>query len=696
MIRYVKKVADEKGIVVINYLADNMIHEVKVLQKFSRGHLYIINNDGYFLYSGDKFEDFAFLFDGYEDNFYEQYKVEKGAFDKSGSIQTKEGLFNYSQIKLSDDVNTHYWIVSFVAKKSYFGKNTSISNGRIIEVVLRKYSLILVLIIVVSVGISIAKKNKNVREGIVKRTLEFTAQVKWEANDSNFLLALVRFLSKECSVRYVFIDEIDIENSKTAKTVAMYANGKVMPNMEYELMYTPCHNVYDKSLCTYADNIQNLFPKDKLLIDMEAKSYSGIPLFASNGNPIGLIAVVDDKKMTDTKNIEMILQLVAIRAAHELEKLKLDKQVEALLMFNQSIIDSTEEGIVVYDKALNFLEWNSAIAEISETNRSEVIGKNILEVFPELKLNGIYENLIRVIEEDKIYQTEYEYINPSHKKYWFRDCNKPLRNHEGKIIGVIKTITDITTYKENEANLIDMRKKAEASNLAKSRFLANMSHEIRTPLNGILGMIDLSMMTESDIERNEYLTMSKTSAINLSLILNDILELSRIEENKIVLNKEMINVKSISQLVTTDYMHLLAKKNLEFVIDVPDDLPEYILVDPIRLKQVFTILIGNALKFTSKGVITHSIKCLDKQEKEIRLRFSFIDTGIGISESKINEIYERFSQGDSSSTKEYGGVGLGLTIVKSIVKLMGGELICQSKLGVGTEFYFDLRLDYSD
>ncbi len=315
------------------------------------------------------------------------------------------------------------------------------------------FSSMLLIILLLVILLMVKKRDEK-----FKRSLEFIAQVKWIENDSDFLQALVRFLAKECSVKYALIDEIHGEEEVVATTVALFADGKIEENIEYKLKYTPCGKVFGKRLCTYKDNVQALFPKDELLKKMGVESYIGLPLFRTDGTPIGLIAVMDDKKIKHVNEIEILLQFVALRAGFELEKYIYEEEIEKMKFINKSIVDSTEEGIVVYDKDLNYLVWNNPIAKITEVNNEQLLGRNVLEIFPDLKNNGMYHDLERVVKEGVKVESEYEFINPSNESFWFRDYTKPMINDQGDVVGVIKKVVDITSYKEKEKELIRLNK----------------------------------------------------------------------------------------------------------------------------------------------------------------------------------------------------------------------------------------------
>lgn len=245
-----------------------------------------------------------------------------------------------------------------------------------------------------------------------------------------------------------------------------------------------------------------------------------------------------------------------------------------------------------------------------------------------------------------------------------------------------------------EAELVQAKDNAEAASRTKSRFLANMSHEIRTPMNGMIGMIDLTMMGALDQEQREQLVIAKKSANTLVDILNDILDISSVEEGKIQLNYSYNSLEELIQSVLELYKPLADGKGIHITSEIDERLPSMIHVDPKRFKQVCLNLLGNAIKFTYQGNVKLKIDVLEILDEKVKIQFSCVDTGIGISHEDIDIIFNRFSQVDNSKNRVSTGVGLGLTICRQLINLMGGELKCESQLGNGSTFFFDLDLAY--
>ena len=269
-------------------------------------------------------------------------------------------------------------------------------------------------------------------------------------------------------------------------------------------------------------------------------------------------------------------------------------------------------------------------------------------------------------------------------------------NEAGVPLRFIGSMSDISHLKKIEHDLNSAVIRANDSARAKSEFLANMSHEIRTPLNGIIGMTDMTLETELSLEQRRYLGIVKTSCDSLMALINDILDFSKIDAGMMELSAVPFSLRDELPLLLQPLGLKASHKNLELVFNVRENVPDLLLGDVLRIQQIITNLVGNAIKFTERGEITLDVQLKSVNKKEAILQLAVTDSGIGISKEKQDTIFEEFTQADGSTTRQYGGTGLGLAISKRLAELMGGSIWVESEAGKGSTFYFTIVTKLQD
>ena len=352
------------------------------------------------------------------------------------------------------------------------------------------------------------------------------------------------------------------------------------------------------------------------------------------------------------------------------------------------IFDNSPIGVLYIDEKQNIISHNKRFMEIVGLDiKTNYIGKNISIIKTTSEnFNTLQEAIKTGIQKS--------YSSPSLYNYGiFVQVNiNPINDGKNNNLGTIITAEDVTEQTKN----IELKIKTEAAEKAsesKSLFLANMSHEIRTPMNAIIGLSYLMEKTKLDTKQGNYLKKINSSAKMLLGIINDILDFSKIEAGKLTLEYTRFSLEQMLIDVNNIFSFTAAQKGLEFILFIHPDVPKEIIGDQLRLKQIIINLLSNAIKFTNEGEIEVSIKVKERTKKNIRLEFCVRDTGIGMNKEQRSKVFGAFSQADESTTRKYGGTGLGLSISKKLVEMMDGEIDLKSTLNVGTNFYFDAKVE---
>ncbi len=386
-----------------------------------------------------------------------------------------------------------------------------------------------------------------------------------------------------------------------------------------------------------------------------------------------------------------------LRIAHELkeseENLRLSEKRNRIFAENavEIVFTMNQSGAFTYispsvEKAMGYTQ-----EEALQISFADFLTPKSLPIVTESLRNSLASIQAGQIPED--FHAELEQIRKDGTLFWADVHVSNVFDSNGNFVEKLGITFDITGLKHQALELERAREAADAANAAKSEFLASMSHEIRTPMNGVIGMSSLLLETDLSAEQRDYAEIVSRSGENLLILINDILDFSKIEAGKLELDLADFDLR----LLLDDIVRLLAYRaddaGIVLTYNVEPDIPKILNGDPGRVRQIIINLVGNALKFTKQGAVEVNASLVSDQNDSVRIRFAISDTGIGIPESRLSAIFAPFTQVDASTTRKYGGTGLGLTICKQLSELMGGEMGVTSKEGKGSTFWFTVQLE---
>jgi PAS domain S-box-containing protein len=564
---------------------------------------------------------------------------------------------------------------------------------------------------------------------------EFSEKFSAHKHYNEFFNSLVQFIADTTNLDYVFVGKLDQneENEFAIQTIALSAFGKLTENISYLLPDGPCEQVIQGTLYSYPKECRRIFPKNKTIEKFNVEGYIGYPLYDEKGNAVGLIAVMHQEEIDDPETVSSVLKIVARRAEMELEKIKneeileennlaLEKQNLELEKLNKELQQKNGELFITKEKLLSdysrslieasldplitispqgmITDMNGALATITGHTREQLIGTDFgiyftdppkaREIYKEVFAKGFVTNYPLTIIDSELTNVLFN--------------GSVYKDEKGKVLGAVVVARDITEQKRIEKELTEARvfaeeakseaekatKIAEVAVKSKQQFLSNMSHEIRTPMNAIIGFSKVALKTDLSAKQKEYLTAIKVSGDSLIVLINDILDLAKVDAGKMTFEQTPFKLASSISAMLHLFETKIQEKNLVLRKEYDNRIPGVLVGDPVRLHQIILNLVSNAVKFTNRGKITVSVCLLDQDDEKVTIEFAVTDTGIGIQEDKMQNIFENFQQASGDTARLYGGTGLGLAIVKQLVEAQGGAIRAKSKVDEGSAFTFTL------
>lgn len=537
-------------------------------------------------------------------------------------------------------------------------------------------------------------------------------------NENDRVIAIRGFLQD--------ISEIDLAETelinREKRLVSLFDNsplGIIEWNLDYTIKdWNPAaEQVFGWSKAEVVNKIGDFILPDDIKVDVGLiwqdliNGRGGLHSINTNKTKLGSEIIVEWRNATIYGANNEVVSVVSYveditKKYHEEE---LTKQLEEKF---STIFSASQDAITVTRKSTGeFVDVNEGFERITGYSREDAIGKTSLDL--SLVDEGDRNDYLSTIfDVGHISNVELKFRNKSGQDiYGIYSAKTVTINNEDLIIAYCHDITErkksaqqITSHRDNlqyliemqTKDLIDAKNEAVQANRYKSEFLANMSHEIRTPMNAITGLTYLALQTQLDERQRDYLLKIDTSGKNLLLLINDILDFSKVESGHLSIDPEPFRIDELLENVTDLIRNKANDKNLELIIQYPSNIPLMLIGDSLRLSQVLTNLASNAVKFTETGFVKIKMDLTYAEGNQVELLFSVMDTGIGMSNKAIKNLFKPFEQADGSITRKFGGTGLGLSISQSLVGLMGGEIKARSILHQGTEFDFQLSFSIAE
>lgn len=456
--------------------------------------------------------------------------------------------------------------------------------------------------------------------------------------------------------------------------------------------YIGCSNSFESSKgCGYSENCN--WCKLRNLVNETIKKLQPTEVIE-----IQINVLKDDKPESlwlNTKAIPIIKdgEIKVIIAASNITEYKgMQNEVLAVNNLYYSIIKYFPDMLWKTDAEKNYMYFNENWEKLTGETTEKLIKENfIVGIHPD-DIKEYKRELFKAYKNKQTFRSEYRLktVEGEYKNMLSRA--NPIFSKNGQLSGFVGIDIDITNDKKTKDELLKLKDAAEAANKAKSEFLANMSHEIRTPLNGIIGMTDLTLSTVLTQEQKENLVIVKNCAHTLLSLINNILDLSKLEAEKVIIEKIDFDIRDLVKKAIDTNLVKAKEKYIQLYCHIDEEIPKILIGDGYRIGQILNNLISNAVKFTDSGIVMVNVNKVNSFDNIHKIKFSVEDMGIGISEEEMKYIFKSFTQVDGSITRKYGGTGLGLAISQELAELMGSHIEAESEKGVGSKFHFTIKL----
>lgn len=532
---------------------------------------------------------------------------------------------------------------------------------------------------------------------------------------------VTRELGRVLNCEFAAVCQNDPHDPGRFVTLAWYEDGQIRPNFSYGAPGTPCADIRNQDGLVIASGVAQQYPLDLVLMEKGIESYAGIPLIGNSGRRFGHLVAMSQRPFANVNRVQHLMSLFAVAVAAEFERETNERRFS-------DFFELSPDAVFITDANGTIVQANRQVATVFGWTPEELIGQpvealmpaNLRTGHPELRRRYLESALPRAMGSGR---TDLLGMRKDGHVFPVDISLSPMHTPDGLLVAaavrdvterqqVLKALQSTADELRAASAIIEQERAQLADRVAertaeltaaneqliqasrfKSEFLASMSHELRTPLNGVLGMNELLLKTPLTDKQREFIDASSTSGRALLSLINDVLDISKIEAGKIELDLHGSDLEALAYDVITMFAYRAKQKGVSLSCRLDPETCVTVMCDDTRLRQILVNLLGNALKFTATGSVILESQCIQRDDRQIVVRLSVTDTGLGIPDDKLHRLFSPFSQVDSSTSRHYGGTGLGLSITKQLVELMGGTLGVTSRLGVGSTFWIEIAFD---